>query len=97
MARLAFTSLLIIFQIIIGYTQVVKTVTDFSAIDIIGNVRAELIKSNEQKIEITFSRGNEKDLFTEVFAGELKIRLKSIGMSGKTSAMVKIYYKNLSE
>lgn len=97
MKRLAFTSLIILFQIIFGYSQVVKQMTDFSAINVIGNIRTELIKSNDQKIEITFLKGNEKDLYTEVFAGELKLKLKATGMSGKSIATVKIFYKNLSE
>lgn len=97
MKRLAFTSFIILFQILFGFSQVVKQMTDFSAINVIGNIKAELIKSNEQKVEITFLKGNEKDLFTEVFAGELKLKLKATGMTGKSIASIKIYYKNLSE
>lgn len=83
---------------IAAFGQNTRKVGDFSALYTSGDVRVELIKANEAKVEFTMIKGKETDLITEVNAGELKVKIKnnSWGKNG-AKAEVKVYYNVLEE
>ncbi|MBK8698819.1 MAG: DUF2807 domain-containing protein [Saprospiraceae bacterium] len=63
-----------------------------------GDVRVELIHSNEPKVEFKMLKGKETDLVTEVKGGQLKIKTNSNGWGGAgAKAEVKLYYTSLEE
>lgn len=75
-----------------------RKVEGFSTITIIGNYKAKLIKSDEEKVVVTNNDEEVEDdaILAEVKKGELKIRIKN-DIFKIRDIMVVVYFKDVNE
>lgn len=90
MKRIIFLLLFSVSQTLISQTTITKNVGDFLKLKVYNGISVELIKSNEQKLEITGEKAekvkikNSKDI--------LKISLKFPDLSADGKVQIKLYY-----
>lgn len=76
-----------------------KSLSAFNSIHTSGNVQVTLVKSDENKVEYTITKGRESDLIIDVEGQNLNVKIKTFKSfinRSETKANVTIYYKNLS-
>ncbi len=75
-----------------------KKVDSFNSIEVSGSVSAELIQSNEERVEYKIMKGDEKNLIIMNKGNALIVKIKgNWGTGQQTSAKVKIYYKSFDD
>jgi len=75
-----------------------KKVDSFHAVEISGSISAELIASDEERVEYTITKGSEKNLIIKSTKNNLVVKTDYNWTSGNhTSAKVKIYYKSFDD
>lgn len=75
-----------------------KKVDSFNSVEISGSISAELIASDEERVEYTITKGDEKNLIIKSTKNNLIVKTNNSWTSGKqTSAKVKIYYKSFDD
>lgn len=81
----------------ISYAQS-KDVKPFTGLAISGNISAEIIKSNEERVEYEIIKGDSDHLIIKNKDKVLVVKTESSGSYDKeTKAKVKIYYKNIND
>lgn len=81
------------------FAQETKSLSDFDALAVSTNIKLELIKSNENKMEIDIVKGNRKDLKIKESSKNLSIYIKTKNNwnNNKTKARIKLYYTELKD
>ena len=75
-----------------------KKVDSFDSIEISGSISAELIQSDEERVEFKITKGDAKDLIIKNRESSLIVKTKGKWLDGKaTSAKVIIYYKSIDD
>jgi len=75
---------------------VVRSLTSFHSVNVVGKMRVELYKSDTSRVEFTVSNVPAENLITEVTDSVLSIRLKTD--TNKSSIFkVLVYYTNLTD
>ena len=86
-------ALLMCVQLLIAQS---KNVDSFNSIEVSGNISAELIQSNEERVEYKITKGDAKNLIIKNKGKSLIVKTEGDWYKGsKTSAKVKIYYKSI--
>ena len=96
MKKLTFAiAFLLCYQIMNAQT---KKVDSFNSIEVSGSISAELIQSNEERVEYKITKGDEKNLVITNKGNSLIVKTKSDWSNrSNTSARVKIYYKSIED
>jgi hypothetical protein len=73
-----------------------KKVDSFNSIEISGSISAELIASDEERVEYKITKGDSENLIIKNEGNSLIVKIKN-KWSGRsnTSAKIKIYYKSI--
>lgn len=74
-----------------------KKVDSFNSVDISGSISAELIESNEERVEYHITKGDEKNLIIMNKGNNLIVKIDGSWNKKQTSAKVKIYYKSIND
>ena len=75
-----------------------KKVSSFNSVEISGSISAELIASDEERVEYEITKGDEKNLVIKTVKNNLIVKTNNSWTSGEqTSARVKIYYKSIDD
>jgi len=90
MKKVLFILVLMISNFIVSQTSITKTIGDFKIIKIYNGINIELIRSDEQKIEITGEKAERVKVKNS--NGTLKISLKFPDLSADGKVDVKLYY-----
>ena len=95
MKKLAFLSLFLIASIASAQTTVTKVLQDFSELKVYNGIEVELIKSNEQKIEISGEKAEKVKVKNS--GNALKISLKFPETTADGKVTIKLYFnKNIA-
>jgi len=79
----------------LAYTQS-KVVDSFNSVEISGSINAELIESDEERVEYKITKGDAKNLVISSKKNNLIVKTTGKWYKGsQTSAKVKIYYKSI--
>lgn len=92
MKKLLFVIAIFSSSILISQTTVTKQLGDFDKLKVYNGIEVELIKSDEQKIEITGEKAEKVKVKSS--NNVLKITLKFPDLSADGKVNVKLYYKN---
>lgn len=96
MKSLTIISALILFTQI-GISQT-KKVDSFNSVEIAGSISAELIASDNERVEYKITKGDEKNLIIKSKGNNLIVKTEGSWFNGtQTSAKVKIYYKYIND
>lgn len=75
-----------------------KNVDSFNSVEISGSISAELIASDEERVEYKITKGDAKNLIIKTTKNNLIVKTDGKWYKGtQTSAKVKIYYKSFDD
>jgi len=87
-------SILVTCHVSFGQEVFTREIEDFSELNLTGNIRVELYKSDKPNLEISVKNIPAENLITEVKQGRLSIRLKT-GSNKDAVVKVKVNYSDL--
>ena len=82
----------LITQIITSQTTIIREVGDFTELKVYNGIEVEIIKSEEQKVEITGEKAEKVKIKNS--NGKLKMSLKFPDLSADGKVLIKLYHKN---
>lgn len=85
---------LIFLSVQLVFSQSTRNLGDFTAVKAYDRITVELVKSNENKVEI---KGNNSDVELVNKNGELKIRMIPTKLMQGQNVFVTVFYENLNE
>jgi putative autotransporter adhesin-like protein len=93
MKKSAIILILILLTANISLAQINKALGDFSAVKVFDRINVELVKSSENKIEISGKRSDEVEIVNK--SGLLKIRMKFGKLLEGDDITAKLYFKDI--
>lgn len=92
MKKVFLISAFLITQIITSQTTIIREVGDFTELKVYNGIEVEIIKSEEQKVEITGEKAEKVKIKNS--NGKLKMSLKFPDLSADGKVLIKLYHKN---
>lgn len=92
MKKVFLISAFLITQIITSQTTIIREVGDFTELKVYNGIEVEIIKSEEQKVEITGEKAEKVKIKNS--NGKLKMSLKFPDISADGKVLIKLYHKN---